>query len=91
MWHENIFSKDYFFVDDGDRCRLIVLQRTTDMSRTLEATVRVRVPKPLKKQLKDIAAARSKRCGKNVPISDLSREALVEFTQRHEGHGVKAA
>lgn len=55
-----------------------------DMSKKLDATIRARVPKPLKRRLDAIAKKESDESGTQVTASDVARKALHRFATEKE-------
>jgi len=54
------------------------------MSKKMDATIRVRAPKPLKRRLNAIAREQSKQSGTPVTGSDIARQALHKFATEAE-------
>lgn len=50
----------------------------------LDSEIRVRAPKSLKKSLGVVAKLRTRRMDKPVTTSDVAREAIIEFVEKHE-------
>jgi predicted transcriptional regulator len=61
------------------------------MSKKLDAEIKARVPKPLKRRLDAIAQRKTKEGGTPVTASDIARQALHKFATEDETRAARAA